>query len=345
MFSLLNTFSQANYPLQLVCNPEHESLGLHGDRIFEFDNLSVIDDIPDNTTDAIFLYDHADKQTLKQPWLKTIRVRFDIFSSFRFNRPILFPYPVHPVHSNPDKQATVDELRDSPKKIRLFFSGDMKGYNKSHVNYPEPKLPRLEVINTILESLPNNLLHVKDSQSAATLFSGPYSQNCAIIDTSMTWIDDRYWLDYLAKSDFFLAPPGIIMPMCHNIIEAMSVGAIPVTNYPEWFHPKLEHLKNCIAFSDKADLVEKVKLVLDMDREQIRSLRQNVIRYYQEFLKPARFIETVEKNKDRHIDVLMITERYVAKNSQRLNRNSFIIKGAPGESKSFWRKFIHVFQS
>ena len=43
------------------------------------------------------------------------------------------------------------------------------------------------------------------------------------------------------------------MPMCHNIIESMAVGVIPITNYPEWFDPDLEHMKNCIVFDDQKD--------------------------------------------------------------------------------------------
>ena len=172
-------------------------------------------------------------------------------------------------------------------------------------------------------------------------FSGSYANNCVIVDTNKTWIDDKYWLMHLAKTDFFLAPPGIVMPMCHNIIEAMAVGAIPVTNYPEWFSPKLEHLKNCIQFSNKQDLVDKVKFILDMDNQGIKLLRENVIDYYEAYLTNEQFINAFEAVDASHIDIFMIIECYVSRYASQLNRNSFIIKGA-AKNNNLWQKLSHL---
>ena len=82
------------------------------------------------------------------------------------------------------------------------------------------------------------------------------------------WIDPEDWLPDLSKTDFFICPPGFCMPMCHNVIEAMAVGAIPVINYPEWFNPTLRHMENCIVFDDRNDLVMKIEEILDMGQQE-----------------------------------------------------------------------------
>ena len=342
LFTLLHAFSQAGYPIQLFNNLKRNSVGEIGSQIFQFPNLSITEGIPQGTTDKIFLYDERHKKDLKKQWIGTVRVRFDIFSSFWRTKPILFPFPVHPVHISRNFEAKLSQLRENTKSVKLFFSGDMKGYNKNHITFPEPKLPRLEIVNMICKTLPDRTFFLEDNESTANLFAGPYSNNCVIIDTSKTWVDDKYWLDYLARTDFFLAPPGIVLPMCHNIIEAMAVGAIPVTNYPEWFNPKLEHLKNCIAFSDKRDLVDKINLVLNMDQEKIKILRQNVIRYYEKYLTTHQFIHAFEAMECDPVYILMFTERYVKNNANKLNKNSFIIKGT-SNSKFHWQKLLRMF--
>jgi hypothetical protein len=60
----------------------------------------------------------------------------------------------------------------------------------------------------------------------------------------------------LSHFNFFLACPGFIMPYSHNVVEAMSVGAIPVIQdtYAHMFFPTLKHNINAIIFTDLGDL-------------------------------------------------------------------------------------------
>jgi hypothetical protein len=326
LFSLLQAFSGNGYPINLFNNLSCEVAGHIGRMTFCLPGLALVDSGPEVVEDKIYLYDSPDAHLNLQPWLKTIAVRFDIFSKYWFDSPVMFPYPIHPVHTGCDLPNRLLKLREHPKRVRVFFSGDLKGYTQNHITYPATKLPRLVVINTIRQVLPDSSFFLGEQQDIDTLFSDGFANRCVLIDTGKTWIDDRFWLDYLAKADFFLAPPGICMPMCHNIIEAMAVGAIPITSYPEWFRPHLRHMENCIVYSDAADLVEKMKFVLAMEQPQIRQLRKNVIRFFEEHLAPARFIARLEYKTQRHVDILLITESYVKRNASRLNKHSFLIR-------------------
>ena len=82
--------------------------------------------------------------------------------------------------------------------------------------------------------------------------------------------------------------------MCHNAIEAMAVGSVPVTGYADWFDPPLEHGKNAVVFSGTEDLKEKVKSVLEMPEEKIAEMRRNAAEYYDRHLSAKSFIRRFE---------------------------------------------------
>ena len=117
----------------------------------------------------------------------------------------------------------------------------------------------------------------------------------------------------------------------------MAVGSIPIINYPEWFDPHLEHLKNCIAFDDKTDLLVKLNDVLKMGAEQVARMRQRVIDYYDENLAPESFVRKLESSEREKVIVLMITDANVSKNASKLNGRSVLIRGTSMPVIGGWR--------
>ena len=196
------------------------------------------------------------------------------------------------------------------------------------------------MINTILDKLASRTIHVKDAALLNQLFDGDFIDSCAIVDTSKMWIDPKDWLPDLSKADFFICPPGYVMPMCHNVIEAMAVGTIPIINYPEWFNPDLRHMENCIVFGDRDDLVKKINEVLDMGSQQVAEMRDRVIDYYENHLKPRKFINDIESREENKVIVLMITDKTTRKNVTRLNKKSILITGKPVLAGTLAQKFF-----
>ena len=104
---------------------------------------------------------------------------------------------------------------------------------------------------------------------------------------------------HLALFNFYLCCPGVVMPLCHNVVEAMSVGTIPVIEkeYADVMYPNLEHLKNAIIFNDLNDLKMLLKEKLfDLSNDEILAIRNNVFSYYEEFLSPTGMITNLNKN-------------------------------------------------
>jgi hypothetical protein len=342
LFNLLNAFAVSGYHIRLADNLPHAALDKYGRLACSLEHVSLTYTIPSETSEMIYLFDEEDRTLTGRNWRKKVQVRFDVFSPYWFTQPILMPYPVHPVHAGPDLRDRLQKCRASEKKMRVFFSGDREGYVTNRIHYPKPKLPRLEVINTILQEMGDKALLVRGEQNLASVCATGYVNRCLIMDQNESRIDETHWLNTLATSDFFLCPPGYVMPMCHNTVEAMAVGAIPIINYPEWFDPHLEHLQNCIVFDDKADLLAKLNAVLEMGAEQIARMRQRAIDYFDEHLAPESFVRKLESTERQKVVVLMITDANASKNASKLNGHSVLIRGASAPGIGGWLARFHA---
>ena len=340
LYSILNIFATNGYQVKLFDNIDFSALDKYGQLVPSMSNLTLVDKVPNDSARMLYLFDRADKSSARQQWKKKVQVKFDIFAPYWITDPVFMPYPVHPLLTGADLPQRLEKLRQNEKKLRIFFSGDTKGYTKNRIHYPNTKLPRLEVIETILEKLGDRTIHVEDKAVLKNLFAGDFINSCVIVDTSKFWVDTTDWLPHLSKTDFFICPPGYCMPMCHNVIEAMAVGSIPVINYPEWFNPTLKHMENCIVFSDKNDLVNNIKIILDMKKQQIAEMRHKVIDYYENHLNPRRFVSGIEFREGNKITVLMITDMNTKKNATRLGKNSILITGKPVLASTPWYKFF-----
>jgi hypothetical protein len=78
------------------------------------------------------------------------------------------------------------------------------------------------------------------------------------------------------------------MPYAHNIIEAMSVGCIPIIQkeYAQMFFPALQNQMNAIIFRDLSELVSQIKIALNLPESQIGFMRKEVTKYYTNHLTP-----------------------------------------------------------
>ena len=328
LFSLLNAFSNSGYQIKLYDNFGDRQLDKYGQLIHTLRGLELTatDIDPGEKEGTIYLYDKKDRFMAKGRWLKRIQVRFDLFSSFWLSSPIIMPFPMHPLQTETPPEQ-LEAYRHCERKLRVFFSGDTDHYGRNWIRYPKPKLARLTIVNAVKENLGARLVVINDAEDLNRLGISGYTNKCVITGSSKIRTEFREWLDTLAKADFFLSPPGIVMPMCHNIIEAMAVGTIPITNYPEWFDPHLEHMENCIAFDDLPDLISKMKFALELGTNEIDRLRSNVVRYYESFMKTDTFIRRIEAHPDHDFPILMYTERNVAKKSAKLGRSSILMHG------------------
>jgi hypothetical protein len=349
LFHLVQTFASNGYrvSLQRLAALDRPQPGRpYLELIARLPNVSIVDGIPQLSSDCLYIFDREDRACARMPWRKKVRVRFDIFSSYalaslRGNDPLLMPYPLHPLQYSPDLPARLAACRAADRRVRVFFAGDTRGYKKNRIHFPAPKLTRSEILDTVRTVLQGETIVVQDEPGLRDILSGDYQRKVVIVDGAHVRVSPADWLTALSQADFFLAPPGYVMPMCHNIVEAMAAGSVPITNYPEWFTPSLTHMQTCVAFDDAADLVAQLTGVLAMSSSEVDALRANVTAYYDDHLRTEHLIGRIEARPQHELTLLMITDGGVARSPSRLNQNSVLLRHGPWPSHRVWGPPLH----
>lgn len=329
LFLKFLTFTEGNIALVKKFNLwEYRKLGTYGRKIYELDNISFVSKLPKKTEDKVFIYDSKIQPWVSKIWKTSIKLEFDIsLPTPDHDDWVFMPFPMYPSSYSEKQYTGIKNLQSSPKKIRILFAGCVipRQYSETNSKSILKKfqiIPRTTVINTINSHFTKELLAVESWQHMQLLLSSNYQQKCIILSRSKVEIPNEKWLDVLSKSEFFVCAPGVIMPMCHNAIESMAVGTIPITNYPDWFSPSLVHLKNCIRFTTQKDLIEKIELVLTMNQSQVEELHKNVIAYYEEHLSCESFLNnTVYSNKSKLTVFVNAENNYVYE----IDKNSIIL--------------------
>ncbi len=175
------------------------------------------------------------------------------------------------------------------RSARLFFGGNTEEgkYDKEVIRETYGMLTRREMLEIAGNSLPPEQIF-KPTEAIAWLASNSFHPYVCC-ETQHCKIPPSRWLEALSKADFFLACPGVGMPLCHNVIEALASGCIPILQYAAYLTPPLQDRVNCLAFHDAQSLHEVMDLIFSMSPAEIDSLRANVRSHYAEHLAPGRF--------------------------------------------------------
>jgi hypothetical protein len=162
----------------------------------------------------------------------------------------------------------------------IFFSGNIQDelYARSAIEETFGVVSRARLLSIVGDAKPIRRLHAEALQEAAVgdiVFSG-------------SRVRPEAFRPSMARFAFFLRPPGVSMPFCHNIIEAMSAGAIPVVqqSYATLFEQPLAHGDTAIVFSGEHDLNDRIDDALAMPLVARRMMRQRVLEYYDSYLTP-----------------------------------------------------------
>jgi hypothetical protein len=197
---------------------------------------------------------------------------------------IAFPFFVHPWVSSLSAPKGKE-----PRPSRLFFAGNTEAgkYDKDVIRDLYGMLSRREMLKVATESIPSHQIF-RPTDAEAWLNYNEF-HDFVFCETQHCKIPPQRWLEALAKADFFLACPGVGMPLCHNVIEAMAAGCVPILQYSEYLSPPLQNGINCLAFDDERSLELVLSSIFSMTEDHIQRLRAGVRAYHEENLAPGRF--------------------------------------------------------
>jgi hypothetical protein len=103
------------------------------------------------------------------------------------------------------------------------------------------------------------------------------------------------YLDYLSKFKFIVCAPGVSMPLCHNLIEALAFGCIPVFSYPAWLPQGLINKVNCFIYTSIPQLQHILEELRNLEVDDFALMQYNLKKYYQDnFLN---FVPNIEDYK------------------------------------------------
>jgi hypothetical protein len=222
---------------------------------------------------------------------KTLMIDYDPYSALAVDDGLFLPIMLHPNLLGRAAYEEAARLRSrTARAMRIFFAGSIsEGYSKPIVAGGRSLLNRREVILPFVSGVSGAELAVPASldEFHAGLDNGRYANSFVIVDTERFDIPTGEWLSTLAKADFFVAPPGYMQPYCHNLVEAMAVGTVPVFQFPDLFRPPLRDGLECLAFEDAAGLARIVDSILRGKLDaSIEGMRRAAAAYHDSYLHP-----------------------------------------------------------
>lgn len=182
--------------------------------------------------------------------------------NIHFKKKLIMPYYMYPRIYNSFYEKI--KIRSQPDfNLRIFFSGSVieEGYKYFNWNKNSEKFPnRIKIINKILKEFKNEifLIEKKEDLKKPEILKKKiiFCLHRKMIKKTSYTLDFENNFNLLSKSCFNLCCPGVVMPLCHHLIEGMKVGSIPITNCDELLNPNLDR-KNSLQYLSLDDLLDK----------------------------------------------------------------------------------------
>lgn len=199
-----------------------------------------------------------------------------VYSSDDYIENIL-PYIMHPINY---LQPGIQIL---PKNIGILMSGnfDKKIYDTKTIEANFGLLNRWKIYQEVLKH--DKLLLITGDELVTNLNLRAFNENLILMKWQSGAIPADKWRTYLSSAHFIFCAPGMTMPMCHNVLEAMSVGVIPILNYPHWLNPSLKDGINCLVYDTSEDIIQVVDKALSLTLEEKKQMSDEVSLYFKKY--------------------------------------------------------------
>jgi hypothetical protein len=309
LFLLAQCFSRCGFFVHLdlpISRQSYWDTDSYARYVFEEPQLKATQDLPEDRAQAYLCLDHDEIDV--RGWGKVIRLDYDIKEGLSRPGAVIVPYWMHPNVYRHGLADTLSYWRHGQRPVRLFFAGNLSPDRytaKGPLN--QDKLGRREILEHILEDFGSRTVLVRDPDQLKDIMARG-SRGIVIFDGTKARLSREEWFPALGKCEYFLALPGVVMPMSHNLIEAMGLGCVPVCNYPEWLSPRLVNGRDCLAFTDRQSLGLAIEAVLGADPGHTARLRTGSLGYFATNLQPEAFLRPVLQSPERMVTVYVNAE-------------------------------------
>ena len=206
------------------------------------------------------------------------------------------PFAMHPWIYHHGLDEKLEDYRKQPRRIRLFFMGDIADkYSNHEVENVYGKLPRDKIVELLERRMPAGAVRRVRSLEEWHKISEEGFPGIVLGSTRDFQIPADEWLKAVASAEAFMVCPGVHYPMCHNAVESLAVGTVPLIEYPRYFHPALEHGENCLGFNGEKGLLASVERLLSMDALDLQRIGTKATEYYDTQLTPDALTKQIEE--------------------------------------------------
>ena len=225
---------------------------------------------------------------------QTIRVLTNTRRALRAGD-LAMPYGFYPRIWEQNEDADFDAYRREHRRWRLFFGGhcSRESYQRIRKFTRLRCVDRYTVIQQVLDHYQGRTVRIESDEELAEALQRRID-DFVMIDNATYRTESDHWLRLLSRASFFLAAPGCDYPLCHNAIEAMAIGTIPVLEYDSLLTPPLRDGVNCIAYRGREGLKQALARIESLTEAEIGQMRQETIRYYESHLSPTAFCRQLE---------------------------------------------------
>ncbi len=227
----------------------------------------------------------------------------------KLNNKLIMPYYMYPRIYN-SLYKNINIIKKPNFNLRVFFSGSVvrEGYgNFKWKKEPEKFSNRINIIDKLLNEFENEIYLINSKADMKTnKFLNKKIVFCLhdkMIKKTSYILNFKENFNLLSNSCFNLNCPGVVMPLCHHLVEGMKVGSIPITNCERLLYPNLSS-RNSLQYSNINELIIKINEALNMRSGQILDMRSEVFNYYNSYLSPAKFKSSFQNalnNKEKKI--------------------------------------------
>ncbi|MCA0131987.1 glycosyltransferase [Winogradskyella alexanderae] len=209
-------------------------------------------------------------------------------------RTSILPISMHPlIYGEHDKETGISQGENKS----ILFAGTTEGQGHSKNQIFEGVIPRFKIIEFI-KTL-KNIREVKNKKEYDVFEPAQSESEFVIFERhNFNLTQDQLFKEYRRHS-FFLALPGRGMPLCHNLVEAMFCGSIPILQdvYSKMMPVTLGHGLNCFVYKNEEDLKAISSLIQNLSLSEIAKMKSKVLDYYESNLSSKAVVEKLLNRK------------------------------------------------
>jgi hypothetical protein len=210
-----------------------------------------------------------------------------IFNNLRNinTRDLFFPLLLHPDYLFPglEKEVYAQGPNNNRKIAALFIGNVDPSYNRDITRDLFRINTRYELFYHIQNSLPGDTIYSPPSLDdfLTKIGGGELKNKIVLLNIRRFSIPQRLWFKILLDSEFFIHLAGSLQPYCHNHIESMLAGCIPVTAFSSFYIPPFEDKVNALLFNTPEELTGVLTGISRGEYGSLApSIRGNVLDYY-----------------------------------------------------------------